>query len=111
MIAVAILALLAPVALLALPVAARGGIVINQYKTTAHSNAWTGMAPDPYFLTQTLDNLSPASADVVGDWMGTNYGGSKLTWHWIGHGHMDTVTTLTADRLTTTGSGYFTNDL
>jgi hypothetical protein len=90
---------------------ATAGIIINEYQTTAETNAWAPLTADQYFQKQTLTNVSPAAADAAGDWTGTNVGGTDITWHWVGHGHMQTTTSLSANALAITGSGFFSSDL
>src|SRR5262249_50770986 len=63
------------------------------------------------FQQQILSNVSPAVADAAGDWMGTNFGGTVPTWHWIGSAHASTTTSFSANRLDIAGEGSFSWDI
>ncbi len=55
--------------------------------------------------------MSPALAEVSGDWMGPNAGGSTNTWHFVGTSQSSSTTTLDADALTVTAAGSFAYEL
>jgi hypothetical protein len=60
-----------------------------------------------YYAQQTLTNVSPALAEVSGDWMGPNAGGSTTTWHYVGSASGMSSTEFNANSLTITGAGSF----
>ena len=90
---------------------ARASITVTSYQTIALTNAYAPLDQSAYFDRQALTNTSPAVADVSDDWMGTNIGGTEPTWHWIGSAHTSTMTSLSANSLTISGTGSFSYDL
>ena len=97
------------VAALASPTLA--GITVTSYQTVALTNAYAPLSQAQYFERQALTNVSPAVAEVSGDWMGTNAGGSTITWHWVGSAQAATSTQFDTANLTVTGSGSFAHEL
>ena len=86
-------------------------ITLGQHRTLAETNAYAPLSQDQYYQEQRLINVTPAAADAVGDWTGTNVGGSVDTWHWVGHAHLETSTSATSTVLSISGAGSFVFDL
>ncbi len=90
---------------------ALAGIMVTSYQTLALTNAFAPLSQTEYFAQHTLVNVSPALAEVSGDWMGTNSGGSTNTWHFVGQSSATSTTTFNADTLTVTASGSFAYEI
>jgi len=78
---------------------ALAGITVMEYRTVALTNAFARLSQTQYFEQETIVNVSPALAEVSGDWMGTNAGGSTNTWHWTGFARAASNTVFDADSL------------
>lgn len=89
----------------------RAGITVTSYQTVAGTNAFAPLSQAEYFQQQILTNVSPAVADVAGDWTGTNVGGTETTWHWIGAAHASTTTAFDCSSLTITADASFSWDI
>src|SRR5689334_9330281 len=87
------------------------GLVVTSYQTVALTNAYAPLSQDQYFAQQTLANVSPDTANVSGDWMGPNAGGSTPTWHWVGMSQATSTTAFDANSLTVTAAGSFAYQL
>src|SRR4051794_38611416 len=90
---------------------AMAGLTVTSYQTVALTNAFAPLSQDQYFSQQTLANVSPAHAEVSGDWTGTNAGGSTPTWHWTGSAQITSSTAFDGSSLSVTGSGSFGHEL
>lgn len=77
---------------------ALGGLVVTSYRTVALTNGYAPLSQTQYFAEQRLENITPALAEVFGDWMGPNAGGSTPTWHFVGTSRAASTTTITPDR-------------
>lgn len=86
---------------------AAAGITVTEYQTVAQVNGYAPVSQTQYYAQQTLVNVSPALAQVSGDWMGTNAGGSTITWHYVGSAQTTSTTTFDASSLTITAAGSF----
>jgi hypothetical protein len=93
------------VATLAAPLTA--GIRVTSYSTTALTNGFAPSLQGPYFAQQTLDNVTPALAQVSGDWTGPNADGTPDTWHFVGTSQASSTTTFDANSYTVTAAGSF----
>jgi hypothetical protein len=96
------------VGLVALP--AMGGLVVTSYETVALTN---GYAPsfNQYYSEQIVTNLSPAVADVSGDWTGPNVDGTPNTWHFVGSSRATSTTTITPDTYSFQAAGSYAYEL
>ena len=103
----AISKLLAAVVPCALASPALAGITVTSYRTLAQVNGYAPTSQTQFFEQQTLTNVSPANAQVSGDWMGPNAGGSTPTWHYVGSAQTTSTTAFDADSLTITAAGSF----
>jgi hypothetical protein len=90
---------------------ALAGITVTSYQTLALTNAFAPLSQTEYFAQQTLANVSPALAEVSGDWMGTNAGGSSNTWHFVGSSRATSTSAFDADSYTVTAAASFTYEL
>ncbi len=90
---------------------ALAGITVTEFRTTALTNAFAPLSQSQYFAQQTLVNVSPALAEVSGDWMGTNAGGSTITWHFVGSSRATSSTIFDANNLTVTAAGEFAYEI
>jgi hypothetical protein len=97
------------VATLAAPLTA--GITVTSYQTVALTNAWAPLSQDQYFERQALTNVSPAVADVAGDWTGPNAGGTTPTWHFLGSAHTTSKTVADSSSLGVTVAGSFSYEI
>lgn len=86
---------------------ARAGITVTSYRTVAQVNGYAPVSQAQYYAEQRLENVSPALAEVSGDWMGPNAGGTTNTWHYVGSARSASTTTFNADSLTVTGDASF----
>lgn len=86
---------------------ALGGITVTSYYTLAQVNGYAPVSQAQFFEEQRLDNMTPATASVSGDWMGTNSSGSAVTWHYVGSAQASSTTTFNANSLTVTAAGSF----
>jgi hypothetical protein len=82
-------------------------ITVTSYQTVAQINGYAPTSQTQYFEQQTLTNISPAHAEVSGDWMGPNAGGGPTTWHYVGSAQTTSTTTFNPDTLTITAAGSF----
>jgi hypothetical protein len=90
---------------------ALAGITVTSYQTVALTNAFAPLSQSQYFAQETLVNVSPALAQVSGDWTGTNAGGSTNTWHWVGSSQASSTTAFDANSYTVTAAGSFAYEL
>jgi hypothetical protein len=86
---------------------ARAGITVTSYQTIAGANGFAPSLQGPYLAQETLENISPALAQVSGDWTGPNADGTPDTWHFIGTSQASSTTTFDADSYTVTAAGSF----
>lgn len=86
---------------------ALAGITVTSYQTVAQVNGYAPVSQTQYFEQQTLTNVSPAMAQVSGDWMGPNAGGKTPTWHYVGSAQAMSTTAFDANSLTITAAGSF----
>jgi hypothetical protein len=105
-----------PIILAALLVAilapqASAGITVTSYQTVAETNGYAPSLQGPYFAQQTLENLSPALAEVSGDWTGPNADGTPDTWHFVGTSQASSTTAFDANSYTVTAAGSFVYEL
>jgi hypothetical protein len=98
---------LAAPALIALASPAIAGITVTSYTTTALTNGFAPSLEGPYLAQQTLTNLTPALADVAGDWTGPNEDGTPDTWHWVGASRSSSTTSFDANSYSVTAAGSF----
>ena len=90
---------------------ARAGITVTSYETLAETNGFAPSLMGPYFAQQTLENVTPALAQVSGDWTGPNADGTPDTWHFVGTAQSNSATTFDSNRYTVTGAGSFEYEL
>jgi hypothetical protein len=90
---------------------ALAGITVTSYSTTALTNGFAPSLQGPYLAQQTLENLTPALADVAGDWTGPNEDGTPNTWHWVGSSQASSTTTFDVNSYTVTAAGSFEYEL
>lgn len=90
---------------------ASAGITVTSYSTVAQINGYAPVSQTQFFEQQTLNNITPATASVSGDWMGTNSTGSSLTWHFVGSAQASSTTALDASGLTISAAGSFSYQL
>ena len=90
---------------------ALAGITVTDYRTVALTNAFAPLSQNQYFAQETLVNVSPALAEVSGDWMGTNAGGTTITWHFVGSSRATSTTAVDADSYTVTAAGSFAYEI
>ena len=95
----------------ALGTPALGGIVVTQSRTTAVTLGYAPFSQTEFYAKQELIDISPAHAQVSGDWWGPNAGGTTPTWHWVGAAEVSSTTTFDYSRLSVTGSGSFSHEL
>ena len=86
----------------------QAGITVTSYETTALTNGFAPFSLDQYIAQQTLTNISPATAQVSGDWTGPNSDGTPDTWHFVGSSSVASTTTFDVNTFTATASGSFT---
>lgn len=86
---------------------ASGGLVVTSYNTLASANGYAPVSREEYFAEQQLDNVSPAIAEVSGDWTGPNANGTPNTWHFVGNARATSTTTITPDSYTAEASASF----
>jgi hypothetical protein len=84
---------------------ARAGITVTSYSTLAETNGYALSLQGPYFAQQTLENVSPALAQISADWTGPNADGTPDTWHWVGASQANSITTFGANSYTVTAAG------
>jgi hypothetical protein len=99
--------LTARLVVVALASPALAGITVTSYQTVGQVNGYAPTSQTKFFEQQTLTNISPAHAEVSGDWMGTNAGGSTITWHYVGSAQTTSTTSFDSDSLTVTAAGSF----
>lgn len=89
---------------------ALGGLVVTTYRSVAQTN---GYAPSftQYYVEQRLEEVTPALAEVSGDWMGPNADGTPNTWHFVGTSRATSTTTITADSYTVEAAASFSYSL
>ena len=92
---------------MALAVPARAGITVTSYSTVALTNGFAPVSGSDYFARQELLNVSPATAEVSGDWMGPNADGTPDTWHFVGSSSVSSTTTFDTSSFRATASGSF----
>jgi hypothetical protein len=90
---------------------ALAGVTLNSYQSSTRANAFAPLTQDQYWITQVTSGISPAVADVVGDFSGTNTGGSDITWHYVGTAHMSGTTTSDEHTLNIAAAGNFSEDM
>jgi hypothetical protein len=90
---------------------ARAGVSVSSYDSQAQANAYAPLDKSAYFATDDHPNVSPAAANVSGNWSGTNIGGSTNTWHMVTSANISTTTASTPSSLTITGGGGFSYDI
>ena len=88
-----------------------GGITVTSYETLAETNGFAPSLSGPYFAQQILTNVTPALAEVSGDWMGPNADGTPATWHFVGTSRARSTTTIDANSYTITAAGSFDYEL
>jgi hypothetical protein len=98
-------------ALPALVSPALAGITVTSYTTTALTNGFAPSFQGPYFAQETLENVTPALADVSGDWIGSNSDGTPATWHFVGASQSSSTTTFDANSYTVAADGSFEYEL
>ena len=98
---------LAGVVVWAMASPALGGLVVTSYRTVAQTNGYAPVSQAQYFAEQRLENVSPAVAEVSGDWTGPNADGTPDTWHFRGTSRATSTTTVTADGYTVEASASF----
>ena len=86
---------------------ALGGLSVTSYYTLAQTNGYAPVSQAQYFAEQRLENVSPALAEVSGDWTGPNADGTPDTWHFVGTARATSTTTITADSYSVTGAASF----
>jgi hypothetical protein len=86
---------------------ALGGLVVTSYRTVASTNGYAPVSQAQYFAEQRLENVSPAIAEVSGDWTGPNADGTPNTWHFVGTSRATSTTTITADSYTVEAAASF----
>lgn len=86
---------------------AESGLVVTSYRTVAQTNGYAPTNQSQYFAEQRLENVSPAVAEVFGDWTGPNADGTPNTWDFVGHSRASSVTTITPDSFTVEASAHF----
>jgi hypothetical protein len=89
----------------------RAGTTVSSFDTQAQANAYAPLDKSAYFLDDSKHNVSPAVGDVVGDWTGTNVGGTETTWHMTASAHASSTTTITSNSLSITGAGSFSYEI
>ena len=103
--------LLAGVLLWVLCSPAMAGITVTSFETIAEANGYAPTSQNLYFAQQTLTNISPAHAEVSGDWTGPNSTGTTPTWHFVGSAQASTATTFDTNSLTVTADGSFAYEI
>ena len=93
--------------LCALASPALGGLVVTSYRTVAQTNGFAPVSQAQYFAEQRLENVSPALAEVSGDWTGPNADGTPDTWHFVGSSRATSTTTITPDNYTVEAAASF----
>lgn len=88
-----------------------GGLVVTSYRTVAQTNGYAPVSQAQYFAEQRLENVSPAHAQVSGDWTGPNADGTPNTWHFVGTSRATSTTTITADSYTVEAAASFAYEL
>ncbi len=83
------------------------GITVTSYSTLAQTNGFAPSFQGPYYEQQTLTSITPALAQVSGDWTGPNADGTPNTWHWVGSSRSSSTTTFDANSYTVTAAGSF----
>src|SRR5262245_23235826 len=86
---------------------ATAGVTVSAIDTLATANAYAPFDKSSYYVTDDKPNVSPAVAEVSGDWTGTNAGGAVQTWHMTTSSHASSATSLTQNTLSITGDGSF----
>jgi len=86
---------------------ALGGLVVTSYRTVAQTNGYAPVSQAQYFAEQRLENVSPALAEVSGDWTGPNADGTPDTWHFVGTSGSTSTTTITTDSYTVLAAASF----
>jgi len=97
--------------LISVALPAGAGISVTSYDTQAQANAYAPLDQSAYYSDDSKHNVSPAVGDVVGDWSGTNVGGSDITWHMTAVAHASSTTTIAPDSLTITGASSFSYEI
>jgi len=87
------------------------GIAVTSYETVALTNGFAPVSQAEFFARQALANVSPATAEVSGDWIGPNAGGSTPTWHFVGHSQTHSETTVVDNGFRATASGSFSYEI
>jgi hypothetical protein len=83
------------------------GITVTSYQTTAETNGFAPSLQGPYLARQSLENITPALAQVSGDWTGPNEDGTPDTWHYVGTSQASSTTTFDASSYQVTAAGSF----
>jgi hypothetical protein len=102
---------LVPLLVWALASPALAGITVTSYQTVALTNAYAPVGGTQYIDQQVVANVSPAVAKASGDWMGTNAGGSTVTWHYVGMARANSTTAADANILGIAAAGSFSYEI
>lgn len=86
---------------------ALGALVVTSYRTVAQTNGYASVSQAQYFAEQRVENVSPATTEVFGDWTGPNADGTPNTWHFVGTSRATSTTTITADSYTVEAAASF----
>lgn len=90
---------------------APGGLVVTSYFSEAATNGYAPTSQTQFFEHQRLDNVTPAVAEVSGDWTGPNANGTPSTWHFVGNSQTSSITTITSNNYTVATNSSFTYTL
>lgn len=72
-----------------------GALVVMSYSTLAQTRGYAPVSQAQYYAEQRLEHVSPALAEVAGDWTGPNADGTPNTWRFDGTARATSTTTIT----------------
>src|SRR5262245_29867952 len=90
---------------------APGALVVTTYRTIASTNGFAPTSMTQYYAEQRLDEITPAVAEVFGDWTGPNADGTPNTWHFVGTSRATSATTITADSFSVDAAASFAYEI
>jgi hypothetical protein len=88
-----------------------GRLVVTSYQTVVSTNGFAPTSQTQYIALQTLANITPAHAEVSGDWTGPNADGTPDTWHFVGTSRATSTTTITPDSYTAEAAAAFAYEI